>query len=83
MEIAYGHTAITCKNCGTMTAIDNKTLEVLAEHICPSCNTRMTDRELGAMKMHLFLLWSQIYDAHCGPIKWLFDYDIDLHPHVK
>lgn len=66
-----------------MVAIDNKTLEILGEHVCPQCGQRMSDRELGALKMHLYLLWSRIYDEHCGPIVWQFDYDIDLHPHAE
>lgn len=83
MSFKYGHTAIACKMCKTVTAIDNQTLEKLTEHICPVCNKRMTDRELGRMKMHLYLLWEQIYKEHCGPMVELFDYEISLTPSVE
>lgn len=83
MGYAYGHTVITCRNCRTVTVIDNKTLEVITEHICPECRIRMTDRELSRLKMHLFYLWLQMYDDYCGPMMELFDYDINLHPHCE
>lgn len=79
MKVVYGHTAITCRRCGTMTVIDNKALEV-TEHKCPKCGQPMTDREMARMKMHLYLLWTQMYNDNCGPLFEAFDYDIDLHP---
>ncbi len=83
MKIEYGHTTITCRKCRTVTAVDNKTLETLTEHKCPNCGMRMTDREMARLKMHLYLLWTQIYNDHCGALVELFDYDIDLHPHTE
>lgn len=81
MSVKYGHTAITCKLCKTVTVVDNFSLEQLTEHKCPVCNIRMTDREIGRLKMHLYLLWAKIYDEHCGPMVELFDYEINLMPH--
>ena len=49
----------------------------------PNCGMRMTDREMARLKMHLYLLWTQIYNDHCGALVELFDYDIDLHPHTE
>lgn len=82
MKIVYGHTAITCRLCGTVTAIDNEALEALTVHKCPRCGQKMTDREIARLKMHLYLLWSKIYDEHCGPMVELFDYEINLMPHI-
>ena len=83
MRIEYGHTTITCRKCRAVTAVDNKTLETLTDHKCPNCGMRMTDREMARLKMHLYLLWTQIYNDHCGALVELFDYDIDLHPHTE
>ena len=83
MRIEYGHTTITCRKCRTVTAVDNNTLEALTEHRCPGCGIRMTDREMARLKMHLYLLWTQIYNDHCGALVELFDYDIDLQPHTE
>lgn len=83
MSVKYGHTAITCKLCKTVTSIDNETLEKITEHKCPACGIRMTDREMGRMKMHLYLLWEKIYKEHCGQTVELFDYEINLMPHTS
>lgn len=81
MKLTLGHTVITCRNCGTMTAIDNQSMEVLTEHTCPNCGMRMPDREVARMKLHLYLLWTQLYNAQRVVPPDLFDYDINLHPH--
>lgn len=79
----YGDTTITCRNCGTLTAISNRTLEAVTEHKCPNCNMRMTDREMARMKMHLYSLWTELYDTLFGPTVELFSYNINLHPHYE
>lgn len=85
MEVKLGHTAITCKRCGTMTAVENEALEAMRGHCCPSCNTRMTDYELSVLKMHYYLLMTQVYKEHFGDVSQYerFNYDIHLWPHFE
>lgn len=83
MKIQYGHTTLRCKRCGAVTAIDNRTLEAITAHSCPGCGFSMTDYELCNLKLHLYALWASIYRAHCGPLVFDFDYNINLHPHFE
>lgn len=83
MKAVYGNTTITCRMCGSVTVIENRTLEKIIEHKCPNCRQPMSDRELARMKLHLYLLWTQIYNEHCGPLFERFDYHINLHPHYE
>lgn len=84
-KLSMGHTAITCKRCGTMTAVENEALEAMREHRCPSCNARMTDYEFARLKGHYYLLMIQMYQEHWGDVSQYerFNYDIHLWPHYR
>lgn len=85
MEVKMGYTAITCKACSAISAVDNRDLEKMVEFHCPSCNTRMTDYEFAHMKMHYYLLMAQMYHAHWGSVRQYerFNYDIRIQPHLE
>ena len=85
MEVKMGHTTITCRHCGTVTAVENETLEAMREHRCPVCGVRMTDYELAVLKMHYYALMSGMYSQHWGNVKQYeqFDYHIHLWPHYE
>ena len=82
MKVEYGYTSIACRSCGKLTVIDNKTLESITEHKCPFCGQPMTDREMAFMKMHLYFLWTDMYQKHFGTLIPMFEYCIELNPHM-
>ena len=85
MEVKLGYTSITCRHCGTITAVQNEALETMREHRCPICNTRMTDYELAVLKMHYYALMSGMYSQNWGSVKQYeqFDYHIHISPHFE
>lgn len=85
MGVKLGHTSITCRHCGTMAVVDNADLEAMREHRCPACNFRMTDYELARLKMHYYLMMTQMYWKHWGSLSQYeqFNYDIHLWPHYE
>ena len=85
MIVKMGHTTITCRNCRTVTAVENEALEAMREHVCPVCGVRMTDYELAVLKMHYYALMCGLYMEHCGTWETYtqFDYHIHLWPHYE
>lgn len=85
MNVKLGHTAISCRHCGTMTAVENEALETLREFVCPSCGVRMTDYELAVLKMHYYALMCGLYMKHWGTWEAYtqFDYHINIRPHYE
>ena len=85
MEVKLGYTSITCRHCGTVTAVQNEALETMREHRCPACDARMTDYELASMKLMYYLLMTAAYDRHWGSVKQYeqFDYHIHISPHFE
>lgn len=85
MRLKMGYTSITCRHCGTVTAVQNEALETMREHRCPACNIRMTDYELAVLKMHYYALMSGMYSQHWGSVKQYeqFDYHIHIQPHYE
>lgn len=83
MRFKLGYTTITCTKCGAITSIDNKDVDVLSHHACPSCGQVMTDRELGALKMHYYLMQELMFrEINAADVKF-FKYDITLNPHYE
>lgn len=85
MELKMGHTAIACRKCGTITAVENELLESMREHKCPVCNAKMTDYELASMKLKYYFMMALMYERHWGSVKQYeqFDYNIHLWPHYE
>ena len=85
MEVKLGHTSITCRHCGTVTAVQNEALETMREHRCPVCDARMTDYELASMKLMYYMLMTAAYDLRWGSVKQYeqFDYDIRIRPRLE
>ncbi len=84
-KISLGHTTITCRHCGTMTAVENEALEAMREYKCPTCAIRMSDYGLATLKMHYYYLMYDMYQKHWGSVNQYqqFGYDIHLWPHFE
>lgn len=85
MRIKMGHTSITCRHCGTLSAIDNDSLECIREYSCPACGMPMNGYELARIKMHYYLLFTQMCAESFGDLEKYenFDYHIHLWPHTE
>ena len=83
MEVKLGYTSIICRQCKDVSIVENSTLGAITEHVCPCCGLKMTDREIGKLKMHYYLLCEQIYKEIGAPMVELFDYDIRINPKLE
>lgn len=85
MRLKMGHTTIICRQCRTVTAVQNEALETMREHRCPACDARMTDYELASMKLMYYLLLTATYDRRWGSVKQYeqFDYHIQIQPNYE
>lgn len=82
-RFSLGHTAITCRRCGTVTAVENEALEAMREFRCPACENRMTDHEFNRMKAHYYTLLLDLCNQCFGTVTEFFDYDILVNPHYE
>ena len=83
-KFSMGHTAITCRRCKTLAAVENMSLEAMTEHRCPACGKRMTDREFARLKMHYYYMVTEGFNnGPFGPLHEDFDYHILLNPHYE
>ena len=84
MTVKYGHTTITCRNCGKKTDIDNRQLTSADfSYICPSCGMAMSIYERAHLMMHYnYLMYQKVHEI-LGNQEQQFDYEIMLFPHVE
>lgn len=81
LEASMGHTAITCRRCGTMSAVENESLEAMREFRCPVCNMRMTDHEFIRLKFHYYVILLDLCNQAFGSkVLEFFDYHIVVNP---
>lgn len=85
MEVQMGNASLKCKKCGSVTTVENKTLESMCEFVCPSCGVRMYDYEFARLKMHYYVMLCGMYRKYWGSVKKFeqFDYQINLWPHYE
>ena len=83
MEFTVGNISVRCKQCQTVTVVENDALHKMKEFRCPGCGARMPDYERAGILMHFnYLVFRKIHGVLGNPEKQ-FEYDIDIFPHYE
>ena len=82
-KISTGKTTFGCRNCQTVTVVENTDFEEMAKFKCPGCGVPMTDARFARLKI---LYYAKVYEALTlppfgGEGPELFQVTMDFDPH--
>lgn len=84
-KFSMGTTAFLCKNCKTVTVVENLDLEVMREFRCPGCNMSMTSPGFARLKMQYYFYLQKTLSTPPFPkvAPELFEVRMDFNPHFR